>query len=227
MEKKIKDYSDNLERLISDKLAGTVTLMHDVTYEREVDRMKTEFITATAHELRTPLTSIQGFSEILMSGHHTNKKEQEKFLTYINQQSVNLTAFINDLFDMARLETGKAITLNKAKTDSADYFSKLISEFQDQNPTRKFEVKLPETSISVSIDQEKLKQVINNLLNNAVKFSPDGGVIYIKGEKKDNLFELSIKDQGIGLSPENKKILFPILKNIFINFYLFSLSLYV
>ncbi len=187
---------------------GIVTLMHDVTYEREVDRMKTEFITAAAHELRTPLTSIRGFSEILMSGHHTSKKEREKFLTYINQQSVNLTAFINDLFDIARIDSGKTFILNKVKTDAVDYFSKLISNFQDQNPTWKFKVTLPKTSISVSIDQRKMKQVVNNLLNNAVKFSPNDRLIYVKGEKKDDMFELLIKDQGIGLSPEHKKKVF-------------------
>lgn len=187
---------------------GIVTLMHDITYEREVDRMKTEFITAAAHELRTPLTSIRGFSEILMSGHHTSEEEREKFLTYINQQSVNMTAFINDLFNIARIDSGKTFSLNKVQTDVVDYFAELISAFQEQNPTRKIKVILPKTSVSVSIDPEKMKQVINNLLNNAVKFSPNGGPISVKGEKKDSLFKLSIKDQGIGLSTENKKKVF-------------------
>lgn len=187
---------------------GIVTLMHDITYEREVDRMKTEFITAAAHELRTPLTSIRGFSEILMSGHHSSKEEQEKFLSYINQQSVNMTAFINDLFNIARIDTGKTFSLNKVQTDVVDYFRELISTFQDQNPSRKIKVILPKTAISVSIDQEKMKQVVNNLLSNAVKFSPNGGPISVKGETKNSLFELSIKDQGIGLSPENIKKVF-------------------
>ena len=187
---------------------GTVTLMHDITYEREVDRMKTEFITAAAHELRTPLTSIRGFSEILMSGHHTSKEEREKFLTYINQQSVNMTAFINDLFNMARIDSGKTFSLNKVQTNVVDYFAELISSFQDQNPTRKIKVILPKTSVSVSLDQGKMKQVVDNLLSNAVKFSPDGGLISVKGETKDNMFELSIKDQGIGLSPEHKEKVF-------------------
>lgn len=187
---------------------GIVTLMHDITYEREVDRMKTEFITAAAHELRTPLTSIRGFSEILMSGHHTSKEEREKFLTYINQQSVNMTTFINDLFKIARIDSGKTFSLNKVQTDVVEYFAELISAFQDQNPTRKIKVILPKTSVSVSIDQGKMKQVLDNLLSNAVKFSPNEGLISVKGETKDSMFELSIKDQGIGLSPEHKKKVF-------------------
>jgi len=197
--------------IIKDKVGnkiGIVILMHDITYEREVDRMKTEFITAAAHELRTPLTSIRGFSEILMSGHHTSKQEREKFLTYINQQSVNLTAFINDLFDIARIDSGKTFALNKIQTNAVDFYTKLTSVFQDQNPNRKFKVMLPKTSIYVNIDQGKMKQVLDNLLSNAVKFSPNEGIIYVKGEKKDNMFELSIKDQGIGLSPEHKKKVF-------------------
>ena len=90
---------------------GIVTIIHDVTHEREVDRMKTEFISTAAHELRTPLTSIQGFSEIMLTRDDITEEEKKRFLTYINKQSVSLSMIVSDLLDIARIESGRGFTL--------------------------------------------------------------------------------------------------------------------
>ncbi|MBW1694475.1 MAG: PAS domain S-box protein, partial [Deltaproteobacteria bacterium] len=152
----------------ADKESGIVTIIHDVTHEREVDRMKTEFISTAAHELRTPLTSIQGFSEI-------------KFLTYINKQSVGLAGIINDLLDISRIESGHGFALNKTPCNAGKAIEQIIPYFQEQYKEHQFEVILPGEPVELNVDKEKMGQVLKNLLSNAAKYSPDGGLIRVVG----------------------------------------------
>jgi len=184
------------------KHTGIITIMHDVTHEREVDRMKTEFISTTAHELRTPLTSIRGFSEILLRRDDIRKKERIKFLTYINDQSVNLTNIINDLLDISRIESGLGFSLSKAPCDIAEIIRDAIRHFREQSSGCRFEVMLPKEHVELNADRDKIEQVIQNIISNAVKYSPEGGVIQVKGALQEDHFEVSVKDQGIGMTPE-------------------------
>ena len=116
------------------KQTGIVTIIHDVTHEREVDRMKTEFISTAAHELRTPLTSIQGFSEIMLTRDDITDEEKKRFLSYINKQSVSLTMIVSDLLDIARIESGRGFTLNKISFDIGDTIEQVIPYFQGECP---------------------------------------------------------------------------------------------
>jgi PAS domain S-box-containing protein len=184
------------------KHTGIITIMHDVTHEREVDRMKTEFISTTAHELRTPLTSIRGFSEILMRRDDIKRKERMKFLTYINDQSVNLTNIINDLLDISRIESGLGFSLKKAPCDIAEIIRVVIQEFQERPSRYRFEVMLPEEPVEMKADRDKVEQVLQNIISNAVKYSPEGSLIQVKGVVKEDQYEVSVDDQGIGMTSE-------------------------
>ena len=191
--------------IIADKTGkhtGIITIMQDVTHEREVDRMKTEFISTAAHELRTPLTSIRGFSEILLKRDDIKKKEKNKFLTYINDQSVCLSNIINDLLDISRIESKLGFTLNKSPCNVVDIIQNVVSQFKDQSSKHSFDTTLAEKSVELNIDKEKIAQVLQNILSNAVKYSPDGGTIKIKGISLENHYEVSVEDEGIGMSPD-------------------------
>lgn len=190
------------------KQTGIITIIHDVTYEREVDRMKTEFISTAAHELRTPLTSIQGFSEILLKRGDIKGEEKEKFLSHINKQSVNLANIINDLLDISRIESGHGFSLNRAPSDMADIIRGVVPCFQDQSPKQSFEVVLPEEPMAVMADRDKMGQVLDNILSNAVKYSTEGGLIRVTGELLDGHYQVSIEDEGIGMSPEQVEKVF-------------------
>lgn len=96
-----------------EEVEGAVTLFHDISRQRELDRLKTEFVSAVAHELRTPLTSIRGFSELLLE-RNFSEDEQKKYLLYINQQSKQLTRVINELLDASRIETGHGLSISHA-----------------------------------------------------------------------------------------------------------------
>ena len=190
---------------IGDKIgihSGIITIFHDVTHEREVDRMKTEFVSTAAHELRTPLTSIRGFSEVLLTRDDIKKKERRKFLTYINDQSVNLSNIINDLLDISRIESGLGFSLNKSPCDIAEIIKDMVPQFQEQNLKHQFEMILKEESIQLKVDKEKMEQVLRNLFSNAVKYSPEGGLIQVTSELSEGYYQVSIKDQGIGMPRE-------------------------
>jgi len=184
------------------KETGIVTIIHDVTHEREVDRMKTEFISTAAHELRTPLTSIQGFSEILLMRENLKPEEKKKFLTYINKQSVGLAAIINDLLDISRIESGRSFKLNKVPCNAGEAIRGVIPYFQDHYKEHRFEGILPEKPVKLFVDKEKMGQVLKNLLSNAAKYSPDGGLIRVIGEISEDHFQVSVEDQGMGMTPE-------------------------
>ncbi len=187
---------------------GVVTLIQDVTNEREVDRMKTEFISTAAHELRTPLTSILGFSEILLTRTNLEPKDKEKYLTYINKQAIGLASIINDLLDISRIESGKGFTLDKKECEVEDFVLPLIPHFQSLTEKHTFEVDLKDEDTKLLVDSEKMGQAVRNLLSNSVKYSPKGGLIRITGRKGEAAYEISVEDQGMGMTQDQVKRVF-------------------
>ena len=199
------------------KDAGIVIIFHDVSHEREVDRMKTEFISTAAHELRTPLTSIQGFSEILMTRDNLSSGEKNKFLSYINRQAVGLGKIINDLLDISRIESGLGLVLKREKYNADEAIRSLIPYFEESSPKHRFEVVLPDKDVELFVDKENMKQVLMNLLYNAVKFSPEGGLVRVSGEVYGDEYRVKVEDEGIGMTAEQ-------LDKVFDKFYRADMS---
>ncbi|MFP4496646.1 MAG: PAS domain S-box protein [Vulcanimicrobiota bacterium] len=194
--------------VIKDKngaMTGIVTIIHDVTQERFIDKMKTEFISTAAHELRTPLTSIQGFSEILLTRNELRQSEKEKFLTYINKQAVNLANIINDLLDIARIESGKGFSTDFQDYDVEQSLLQISRYFQDQSSVHKIKLSVDGTSPYIKADSEKMEQVLKNIVGNAIKYSPGGGIVKIKGKIKDGFYKVTVSDEGIGMNKEQLK----------------------
>ncbi len=184
------------------KKMGIVMIMNDVSQERDVDRMKTEFLSTAAHELRTPLTSIQGFSEILLNKKNLTKKEIKRFLTYINDQAVNLASIVNDLLDISRIESGKGYSLHKVTCDINEMINEIISYYDKQVEKHTFKISLPSKTEEPFLDKDKIEQVLRNILDNAIKYFPKGGEIRITGIKENNYFKVLVQDQGIGMMSE-------------------------
>jgi len=182
--------------------SGLVTIIADVTHEREIDRMKTEFISTAAHELRTPVTSIKGFSEILMTRADIGSEEKNKFLAYINEQSDELTSIIDDILDITRIESGRGFALNKKAVAVGDIIHKSLSPFLDSVTACQFELNLPEKETVLDLDPDKMVQVMKNLLSNATKYSPEGGQIKVTGRVHGGRYLISVEDEGIGMLPE-------------------------
>ena len=184
------------------KQAGIVTILHDVTSEREVDRMKTEFLSTAAHELKTPLTSIQGFSEVLLTSDRLSSGERKKFLIYINTQAEVLGKIISDLLDISRIESGKSLVLNRVKCIAGEGIRSVVPYFENSSPKHRFEVVLPDKEVELFVDKKKMEQVLMNLLSNAVKFSPEGGLVRVSGEVDVDEYRVKVEDEGIGMTAE-------------------------
>ena len=182
------------------KQNGIVTIFHDVTQEREIDRMKSEFISMAAHELRTPLTSIRGFSEILINRDKLKQSDKTKYLGYIQDQSETLSNIISDLLDISRIESGKSFILHKDSCLLGDAIKKVTKQYIDQLPKNSIRLHLPKKKIELFLDKEKMGQVLENLLSNAVKYSPDNVDIDITAKIKDEHLHVIMEDKGIGMT---------------------------
>jgi PAS domain S-box-containing protein len=191
-----------------DKEVGIVTILQDVTYEREVDRMKTDFLSIAAHELRTPMTSVLGYSELLLIKDNLSAEYKNEFIQYIHEESVAVTKLINDLLDISRIESGTEPPLNKEWCIVGDVIGKTAPYFVESIPKHQLEIILPKEEHKLFVDKEKMAQVIKNIIDNAVKYSPDGGVIRITGKLIGDNYQVSIQDQGIGMTSEETERIF-------------------
>jgi len=199
----LKQKSQELMRATSDLRAANLRL-------QELDRMKDDFISTVTHELRTPLTSIRAFTEILHDNPDLDAAAREKFLTIIIQESERLTRLINQVLDLAKLESGRAewqvvaIDLRAVVQDSLDATGQL---FRARNVG--LETRLPDAPLVVSADRDRLVQVFINLLSNAAKFAPaDVGRVVIAASAANGMLRLSIADNGPGIRSEDQRLIF-------------------
>ena len=186
---------------------GAVTIIQDVTRLREVDRLKTELLTTAAHELRTPLTSILGFSEILLT-RDLDQSRQHHFSRLIYKQAAHLTKIMEDLLDISRLQAGKDLDLNLETVSLILLMQEIIIPFTEMTHQHDFQIKGLEKAPLVIGDSARLAQVGRNLLSNAIKYSPNGGSIIIRGQELPGYLQVSITDQGAGMTLEQQKYIF-------------------
>ncbi len=195
------------------KLSGTITTLHDVTRDRELDRMKTEFISTAAHELRTPLTSVLGFSELLLNAGDIGLDEQQKsdYLRHIFNKANSLKQIADDLLDLGRVQSGQVISLAPAEFDLCSLVGQVVAQYELETG-RRFEVAMPEAASELVGDRRKIEQVLENIISNAVKFSPAESRVRISAEVIEERLEVCVADQGDGMTAEQ-------LTRIFDKFY--------
>jgi PAS domain S-box-containing protein len=187
---------------------GVIIMLRDVTREREIERMKSEFISTAAHELRTPLTSVMGYSQLLLEQKDFDAEQQAEFLCIINEKSNVLEKIIDDLLNLSRVESGRIINVEKNWHDLGPDLDGLISQYRRECKTHPLEAVLPENPVELMVDQGKILQVMENLLTNAVKFSPKGSLIQVICEMSEREVQISVKDQGCGMTPEQVERVF-------------------
>jgi signal transduction histidine kinase len=190
-------------------VAGRIFAFRDISADRLVEQMKSEFVSAVSHELRAPLTSIYGFAETLLRGDVAfSDVERSTFVGYIASESDRLINIVDDLLNVARLETG-TLGLNIARTDVGDVVSKTVARMSDQvDGDVTFDVRVPRGAVFVRADREKLTQIVLNLVDNAVKFSPDGGRIAVSARRRSDTAEIRIEDEGIGIAGSDQQRIF-------------------
>lgn len=188
---------------------GVVTLLMDVTREREVDRMKSEFISTAAHELRTPLTSIQGFSELLITRESFSPEDVKEYMIMINRSAMTLSQIVSDLLDISRIEAGNGFTIHRTVCDPRPFIRKKVKEFRRRHSTlHRFYMTLAKCPDNVPLDADRFEQVLENLLSNAVKYSPGGGRVQVVARRSAETLLVRVADEGIGMNQEQTARIF-------------------
>jgi two-component system sensor histidine kinase KdpD len=166
---------------------------------RELDRMKTELLGTVSHELRTPLGSIKGYATTLLThGSRLRKDEQREFLEIIDSEADRLRDLIENLLDLSRLEAG-VLRIEREPTRLGATAREVTRKVHLATPNHQLELDWPANDPMVNADQKRIYQVIQNLLTNAVKYSPDGGCITLSATIDRRELVISVADQGLGM----------------------------
>ena len=184
---------------------GIVSVFRDITREVQADIAKTEFVSTVSHELRTPLTSIKGYTDLLMAGAVGPLAEgQAQFMNIIRNNADRLTALINDLLDISRIESGR-IKLEIAPLNIQDVVQEVAQSMRGtiEGKGLAFRVEVPETLPQVQGDRDRLIQVLTNLVGNAGHYTPEGEVAIVVSEMPGAL-RVDVSDTGIGIGPEDQ-----------------------
>jgi PAS domain S-box-containing protein len=192
------------------KLRGLVTLLRDVTRERELDLLKSQFISTAAHEMRTPMAVIMGYAELLLDRELVSTfpvQQQEEFLCEIYRKADILSRMVDDLFDISRIEAGQPLSLDRVHCDLNSVIEEVVQRFVANSPRHSFAVSLT-TPRMADVDCNKIAQVFENLVSNAVKYSPRGGRIEVRSESCAEGVRFVVSDEGIGMTPAQVERIF-------------------
>lgn len=188
-------------------VSGLVCVLHDVTSQQKEERERKEFVSNVSHELRTPLTSVKSYVEALSDGAINDPELAPRFLGVVSDETERMIRMINDLLSLSRMDSGTA-KLNLEYVNINELFNYILNRFdmiiknEAADPSQKKYTIVryfTKKDLWVEIDTDKFTQVVDNIMNNAVKYSPDGGVITAHLLETHNHVILSISDQGLGI----------------------------
>lgn len=180
------------------RFRGTMLVLRDVTIETGIDRMKSEFVSTVSHELRTPLASIFGYTELMLAK-DLPAARQQRYLTTIHTETQRLTSLVNDFLDVQRMESSQQ-QYHFKELDLANLIQE-VAEFQAGSATHhQLSLETGDAPVrQVEADEAKMRQLFGNLINNAIKYSPDGGQVELRLEELDDRLRVTVSDEGIGI----------------------------
>jgi signal transduction histidine kinase len=194
----------------SSEYLGRLWIFRDVTQERTVDRSKSEFVSMVSHELRTPLTSLTGFIELVLDGAGGDVNPgMERLLNKAHANGLRLSRLVADLLDISRFESGN-LGLELSEVSLQGLLPELGESIAPQLKQKQLDlrVKIPGKLRAVWADRERCAQVFSNLLTNAARYTPDGGQITVSGKLVRDQVEITVRDTGEGIRPENQARIF-------------------
>lgn len=195
--------------LLQGKPIGTIEVFHDITAEMEVERMKSEFISLASHQLRTPATAVKQYLGLALEGYTNSKAEFDKCLRDAYTSNEEQLQIIDDILNVAKVDAGK-LDIKRSETDIVKLVETAAAQFASQVKQKghKFEVDLPGKPLIINLDALKIQMVVENLISNAIKYSPDGSRVEVKLSGTSEGVKLSVKDTGIGIAKKDQARLF-------------------
>jgi PAS domain S-box-containing protein len=187
-------------------VAGRIFAFRDISADRMVEQVKSDFVAAVSHELRTPLTSIYGFAETLLRQDIPfGEEERLTFLGYIASESERLTEIVDQLLNVARLDAGD-LQVELGRIDVGSVVSEVVRTVEGAND--RFEIDLPEEPLAAEADPDKVRQVFNILVENALRYSPEGGKVTVGARRNADRVEVRVVDEGMGIPAAEREWIF-------------------
>ncbi|MBB4823800.1 two-component system sensor histidine kinase ResE [Sporosarcina luteola] len=194
-------YSEN-------RIRGAVAVFRDMTDQHKLDKLRSDFIANVSHELRTPISLLQGYSEAILDGVTTSEEERNEIMQIIHDESKRMSRLVTDLLDLARMESGH-MRLYKSSVAVVHFLERIVNKFtqvaRDANVSLTLQ---PSVEIEIWADEDRLEQVFTNLIDNAIRHTPDGGKVAIHVEKSRDSIEITVSDTGSGIPEEDLPYIF-------------------
>ncbi|MSO20863.1 MAG: PAS domain S-box protein [Acidobacteria bacterium] len=188
---------------------GVVLVLHDITELRKLEQMRRDFVANVSHEFKTPLTAIQGFAETLLDGALTDKQSGPRFVQIIRDHSIRLNRLTNDLLHLSLIEAG-AGGIDKRTVAVAELISSCIEtvRMKAEKKSLNLQAQIPESIPPIHGDPNALREILINLLDNAIQYTPSGGLIEARVAASETGVTLQVVDNGIGITQADQKRIF-------------------
>jgi two-component system, OmpR family, sensor histidine kinase ResE len=190
-------------------IRGAVAVLRDMTEERQLDKMRKDFIANVSHELRTPISMLQGYSEAIVDDIAESQEEKKEMAKVIYDESLRMGRLVNELLDLARMEAGH-LQLTLEEINISSFINRIIHKFQGLAKDNEIQLfaEIENGITSISFDPDRIEQVLTNLIDNAIRHTPKGGTVKLSVTSEDKGIMIRVKDSGSGIPEEDLPFVF-------------------
>jgi two-component system phosphate regulon sensor histidine kinase PhoR len=187
-----------------DTSGGSVVVLRDISHQKGVQQRNAEFVSAVSHEMKAPLAGIKAYVEMLADGEAEDAQTQEEFLGVINTQADRLRRLIDNMLNLARIESG-VVAVRKAACSLNDLLVESLNVIRPSAESKKIELAadLSPMYLNANVDRDQMLQAAINLLSNAVKYTHPGGKVTLRSRMTERHVQFDVEDTGVGLCPED------------------------